>query len=332
MKDEIAIIALQKLEERTGIAGSWKNTRGNTDGEIRLSVRGEKLRAYAEIKKEVRPYQIPQILEQAGGKRPLMVIGEEIYPRAKEQLRKEGISYLDIAGNIFIDEGGIYIWVDGLKAERTRKAVTNRAFTKAGLRVVFLLLCDANAINMTYREISDTTGVALGNIKNVLEGLSNAGYILQKDKSNQVLHNKKALLHRWIDGYKETLRPSLHVGNYRLWNGVGGDWEQLPTPDEATVIWGGEQAGAKMTRYLVAQEMTVYTDNKNALLRKWKLIPDDNGPLHMYELFWQFPNKYEQYAPPLLVYADLLLTGDPRCIETANKIYDKFLKNEFEGN
>jgi hypothetical protein len=30
------------------------------------------------------------------------------------------------------------------------------------------------------------------------------------------------------------------------------------------------------------------------------------------------------------VYADLLLTNDPRCLETAGMIYDKYLKNEFE--
>jgi hypothetical protein len=34
-------------------------------------------------------------------------------------------------------------------------------------------------------------------------------------------------------------------------------------------------------------------------------------------------------VPPALVYADLLATGDGRCIETAQLIYDKYLARLF---
>lgn len=30
------------------------------------------------------------------------------------------------------------------------------------------------------------------------------------------LHNKKLLLVRWIAGYGETLKPVLHIGNFKL--------------------------------------------------------------------------------------------------------------------
>ncbi|GAC1600817.1 MAG: hypothetical protein NVS3B8_12880 [Chitinophagaceae bacterium] len=51
----------------------------------------------------------------------------------------------------------------------------------------------------------------------------------------------------------------------------------------------------------------------------------------MYKKFWKddFTDP-EPFAPPLLIYADLLLTDDPRCRETAEMIYNQFLKHEFE--
>ncbi|RZM24281.1 MAG: hypothetical protein EOO88_23360 [Pedobacter sp.] len=63
---------------------------------------------------------------------------------------------------------------------------------------------------------------------------------------------------------------------------------------------------------------------------EWKLLPTADGNIRLYEKFWkdeQFDSH--PYAPELLVYADLLLTLDPRCLETAEMIYDKHLKYEF---
>jgi hypothetical protein len=40
--------------------------------------------------------------------------------------------------------------------------------------------------------------------------------------------------------------------------------------------------------------------------------------------FWKFENHgYVDMVHPILVYADLLATGDPRNIETAKIIYEK---------
>jgi hypothetical protein len=48
-------------------------------------------------------------------------------------------------------------------------------------------------------------------------------------------------------------------------------------------------------------------------MKKWRLIPDPAGKVQLHEKFWN--NKTDQkYAPEILVYADLILTNDPRCI------------------
>jgi len=49
---------------------------------------------------------------------------------------------------------------------------------KAGLKAVFYFLTTDEIINFPYRVMADMTGVALGNIKNIIDGLKEAGFIL----------------------------------------------------------------------------------------------------------------------------------------------------------
>lgn len=326
--------AFAQLELHTGIQANWNYEPTEVDGEADFIIEGRQFHTYLEVKRELRQYQLDKLLDLARRYQPFMVIAEHIFPTIKERLRAEKIAYLDAAGNVFINTKGTYLWIEGHKALKKTKAVTNRAFTKAGLRVVFYLLLERAAINMPYRQLAERTGVALGNIQNVLDGLKDAGFILQKDKQERILHHKKALLMRWIEGYKETLKPALHIGNYRFWDKDAiHHWNELVFPEQITAVWGGEPAAAALTHYLNPQELILYTHNKNALLLSWRLMPNEDGELHIYERFWYEPeHQQEAFAPMLLVYADLISTDEPRCVETANMLYDKFLKDEFEGD
>ena len=52
------------------------------------------------------------------------------------------------------------------------------------------------------------------------------------------------------------------------------------------------------------------------------------GFLKAYRKFWKFNDDYVKTVPPILIYADLLNTRDPRNIETAQKIYEKYNKEK----
>lgn len=329
--------ALEKLQTQTGFTAEWTQLENTIDGKLNLKLQGRKYQTYATVKRELRQYQLDQILNYAKEYKPIIVIAEHIFPAIKERLREEKIGYIDIAGNIFINDGDIYVWIDGNKPNKKIKRVTNRAFTKAGLRTVFYLLLHEVAINMPYRQLAQNTGVAVGNIQNVLEGLKDAGFIMHKNKQEKVLHNKKALLHRWIDGYRETLKPALHIGNFEFLNNDSfQNWKKLEMPDPEIVKaqWGGEPAAEEMTKYLNPQQLTLYIKKNTTLfLTKWKLVPNEKGDLLIYEKFWHNePENNDKLVPPLLVYADLIITDDPRCIETAAIIYDKYLKTQYEPN
>ena len=58
-----------------------------------------------------------------------------------------------------------------------------------------------------------------------------------------------------------------------------------------------------------------------------RLHADPRGSVEVLKAFWDpaCDANDPEIVPPLLVYADLLATGDPRNLETARRIYDEQL-------
>lgn len=322
-KNEIVERALRNLEKQTGINGDWTPFRATgdegLDGKLTLDLNGDKLVLVTEVKKEVRQYQWNRLLEMTDKYGPFLLVARQISPVMKERLRSAAMAYLDSAGNLFIRAQAKWIWIEGNKLAKEENPVPNRAFTKAGLKVVYLLLTQPEAIDMPYREIAGRANVALGNINMVLTGLKEAGYLLRLDRKKVRLKNKRDLLERWIARYGEILKPALHLGNYRFAD-KNIDWRNLTL--KAGDVWGGEPAAYNLTKYLNPEVLTVYTtEQKGKLMRDWKLVPDNKGNVHLYQKFWKDNLEHPMHnAPNLLVYADLMLTNDPRCIDTAEQI------------
>ncbi|MBW2559814.1 MAG: hypothetical protein JRE40_03045, partial [Deltaproteobacteria bacterium] len=113
------------------------------------------------------------------------------------------------------------------------------------------------------------------------------------------------------------------------YKGEYGGWWQQKRPDPLKEQWGGEVAAAKLTQYLNPQIITIYTtvQQLNQLLLEYRLKKDAAGDVEILERFWQ-PDKTWQYGDlvhPILVYADLLATGNQRNIETAKMIYEQHI-------
>lgn len=80
--------------------------------------------------------------------------------------------------------------------------------------------------------------------------------------------------------------------------------------------------------------MTFYTQEKPAIFQlNYHLESVANGNIELLQKFWHFKDEWEEkgLVPPLLVYADLIASGDPRNLETAKMIYeqelDRYIKN-----
>lgn len=323
-------MALENLQKNAGITGDWEEYgQKELDGQIKLVIENQPLKFNAEIKQELRNHQLPRIIDQAQRIGPLMVVANRIFPKIKEELRHNHIAYLEANGNIYLKQGGIMLWLDGQKPVQPITEKGNRAFTKTGLKVLYHFLLDEQLVQLRYREIANITDVALGNLNYIMNGLKKLNFLIEVRDQTFRLNNKKELLQKWMVAYEERLKPALLLGTFRFLKEEDFlNWKNLGI-DTAKTKWGGEPAGDLYTNYLRPQTLTLYTiENRNELIKNYRLIPYEKGNIKVYKKFWHLDDGPAQTVPPLLIYADLMNTNDRRCIETAQKIYDRFLQNK----
>lgn len=328
MEEKIVITAFQNLEKITGIKGNWENIAPfyvdkGYDIKVKIKFKKRTITLYGILKKEIREHQVFNILEQLNLNRNVILIAENIFPKIREKLRELEIGYLDINGNMFYTDNTNYVFIETQQKKQTT-VKKNRVFTKIGLKVLFTILTEPELINAPYRVIATKADVALGTVNNFIKGLKELGYIIEIDKNYKKIQNINDLMEKWTNEYNHTLKPDLHIGNYRFLNEQDyNNWKNLDFKTNNT-CWGGEPAADLITNYLKPGEFIIYTEERpNELMRNYKLIPDEEGYIKVYKKFWK-NNVQNNYAPELLVYADLINTGNDRNLETAKLIYEKF--------
>ena len=334
-KHNIATTALENLQRSAQIKGKWKpidqkRADNRLDGQIELNYHDNIIKLNAEVKNNLRTIHLPLIYKLAKDLAPLIIIADHIFPKIKEELRNHNIAYLEVNGNIWLKFGKNLLWIDTNKTLPEEKEKINRAFTKTGIRVLFDFLRDETLINKPYREIANRAEIALGNVNYILNGLKEKGFILKMNKDEYKLTNKKDLLNTWMIKYAEKLKPELEIGTFRFLKKEDfANWKRLPIKQGKT-WWGGEPAGNLFTDYLKPALLTLYTlETRNELIKHYRLIPDPKGNVKVYKKFWKYDEVNDNKVPPLLVYTDLMNTGDHRCIETAQKIYNELFKEKF---
>jgi hypothetical protein len=259
---------------------------------------------------------------------PILLLAEYIPPGKGEWLREEKMQFIDAAGNAYIDFPPLFIYIQGRKKPiNTAKKTIGRAFHAKGLKVIYAFLCNPVLVLEPYRYIADTAGVALGTVGWLMKELKELGYLLDMGRNGCRLIRKEELLNRWVTAYPDRLKPKLLVGFY-----VGDTgWWQGRILDPELGLWGGEVAAARLTENLKPQVITVYTTpmKHNRILLECRLRKAPDGDIEVYEKFWETREPYnEQHADlvhPILIYADLVATGNQRNIEIAKRIYEQHI-------
>ena len=323
-------MALENLKTNTGFPGDWRpEARGGIDGILNLCIGTQYYKFNTEVKNQIRNHHLPEILDMANLYAPIIVIAKYIQAEIKENLRHNNIAYLEVNGNLFANTGNNFVWIETQKPRAVDKITTNRAFTATGLKVIFHFLMEEQLINKTYRDIAETTGVALGNINYVIHGLKEEGFLINLTKDTYKLTRKKELLTKWIEAYHQYLKPKLKIGTFKFVNNDALlNWKELKLKEGET-YWGGEPAGDLLTNYLQPGEFTIYTtEGRQELIKDYKMLPAENGNVLIYKKFWKF-QATEDTVPEILVYADLIDKADRRKQETAQKIYERYLQDKF---
>jgi len=252
-----------------------------------------------------------------------LLVTRYVNPRIAELLREMDIAFIDIAGNAYINQPPLYIFIKGDKlTEELRPEQIQRAFRPAGLQVLYVMLCNPGIEVEPLREIAKAADVALGTVNRVMKELKRMGYLVEMGRRGRKLVRKDHILKRWVTVYPEQLRPKQLKGRFRV---INYDWWKDINIKDFGAYWGGEVAAAFLTKYLRPEIVTIYTKQPiGKLIIKNKLKKDPDGNVEILNRFWNFkPNTVNNdLVHPILVYADLMATGDTRNIETAGMIYD----------
>ena len=308
----------QALEPRRGTARAdarlrfaFPHAEWGMDAEVKRALNGQTLGLAVE--------QMKRLPEKA------LLVTRYVNPNMADRLKELEIPFLDTLGNAYLNHPPVFVYIKGHAPQRFPRERPTRAFVPAGLRVVFALLCRRELAGAPFRTIAQTAHVALGTVAWVLGDLEGLGYLLDMGKQGRRLMDKQRLLDRWVAAFPDQLRPKLVLGRYTA---PDPRWWEKARLREFHAYWGAEPAAARLTGYLKPELVTVYIrDLPGRFLAANRLRADPKGNVEVLKAFWDPACDLTdpEIVPPLLVYADLLTTGDPRNLETARRIYNEQL-------
>lgn len=267
--------------------------------------------------------------------KPLLV-SHYISPKMAALMKQKDIEYVDCAGNLYLNRLPLYIEIGGQK--HTPKAPgADRLFRPAGLKLVYQLLRNRQAVNATYRALADDSGIALGAIGSLFAELEKRGSLVTTESGERRLQAIEELLQRWQLGYIETLRPKLVLQRCQLAPGysVNQIVDRLKQFNAGRqVLIGGELGAALLTGGFQPRGAVLYLDAALQLktMLQLQLTPDPKGQVTLLEPFgrqcswsgWQ--PEGVTLADPLLTFAELYGTATD---QVADKLYHQYLMPRF---
>lgn len=250
-------------------------------------------------------------------------------PKMLDLAKIPDVNILDCAGNFNIQyqlKNGNIVLMLANKGEKPVGDTTAKAypiFLEKGLKVIFYLLMDKQNVGRPYREIMDATGVAIGTVKNIIDGMIYQQFV-RVEKNKRFLTNTDRLLMIWATNYGLNLKPRLFQARFAFRDEEKRrNWKHLKLP--SGMLWGGETAGALKDGFITPGEFTIYADVPAATLMKTgAVVPNADGEIAVYRKFWT--GEDTNTVPAILIYADLMDTANGRCIEAAQKIKKNELK------
>lgn len=271
--------------------------------------------------------QVNQLKKIINKDRNLLFVGEYIAKDVAESLIANEINFLDVAGNCFINTDHLKIIIEGRKQKKTQNINQARAFQEAGLKLILLLISQKEALEFSYRVLSERAGIALGSVSQIMRELEESNFIIKTDDTRKI-NNREELIERWVLGFNEILKPRLLRKTYKVID-LKKFIEAINDEKDNSIFFGGELAAEKMTDYLNPQDYVIYSNEELSQIgRQLKLIPDKEGNVKIYNTCWteNLFNEYDHVAPPLVVYADLIDGCSNRNMEIARTILENKIR------
>jgi len=265
---------------------------------------------------------------------PIIYLANYIPLNTRNSLRNINYSYADSVGNIFISHKDVFIDRETNKSGRMHVVKQLSELGKAGLKVVFQFLIEEELLNKSYQSIADEALVTKDTVGRTIKYLLHEKYILKKNERNYVFNRREELFELWVHEYNRKLKPKLHTEKFSSLK-QNMDWTTSMLP--RNTYYGGIRAAEILTGEIIANEQIMYSalDNKDllpALMNKTPVVRDSQGELIVRQIFWKEPKEgnISKVVHPILIYADLISSDDPRVLAVAEKIYKKEIEKHVD--
>lgn len=245
-------------------------------------------------------------------------------------LAEHGVNYIDLAGNYRLFLGNRYMaHVEG--NTQRRAAEKHRGLRVPGYQVLFTILAEPDLLNAPVRRLADAAGTGKTAAAETVRRLQDEN-LLGKGGGRRFLMEAKVILERWIVGYATQVRPRLLIGTYRTADHDPADLEKHiedTLGDKMPWGFGGGAAAARLVRHYRGERTVVHLEVAPAdLPKRLQALRADDGPLLLLRMPARvaFNGAKPRTVHPLLIYTELLVTGEPRAREAANEVWDRYLE------
>jgi hypothetical protein len=338
-EDEIIERSINALSNETKIiiekeSSELISNKKNSYTSIRINLPLKVIEYRVEIKRNLNASNIGIISHQLRSTQSKYILITRFVsvPLAKK-MKEMDIQFIDTAGNAYINEPPVFIFIQGNKISNEIKEDNEKSvFNITGLKILFALLCNKDLLNSSYREIANKADVSLGSVSNIFKELFIRGYLVNIGHHRIRFHQKEILFEKWTMFYGENLRQKNIIGRYTAQE--HDFWKKRDLSPELG-LWGGEVAANILTDYINPEIITIYTNKPvNEIVLKYKFHKRLDGKIEVRKKFWNFDEKSEKnnLVPIILIYADLMSTADSRNIETAEIIYKEYIERHLREN
>lgn len=241
------------------------------------------------------------------------------------ECREIGLQFIDHAGNCFLRQPGLYVYVSGRREIARGNPAVTRGLTPSALRLVFAILARPDILHSSVRKMADVASISHGAVGGALAMLEEMGFLSSPRPGQRMLVAPQRWLDAWTEGYLGRLRPKLETIRMSSADPLTVLLDRV-TPRMREVALGGELAAAYRSFGLKPGTLSLYVDFGaprvlKELVQELKLRRDPQGPVELISMFWN-TNELLSFptVPDALIYADLIGMGDVRTMEVAEKL------------
>lgn len=257
-----------------------------------------------------------------------MLFAPYVPTKVGAHLAGSGLSYVDAVGNCHIQTEAGHQLIAHIEGKKLARRPPNSGRLPSHLATLAILI-QPTLLNKPVRALAAAAGIGKSAAAEHMRRLTDLGFVEHVRGEVRLLRHHE-LLDRWLSAYADTVRPAWLIGHYRTRTVDPPTLEQEISAACEGRTWalGGGAAAWQMTHFYRGPQTVLHLHGSHKdVIDKLKAVPDQSGPLTL--LRTPGALAYEGASPnlvhPLLVYSEMTGSADPRMLEAAGQLRQRFM-------